>query len=190
MDAFAWSIVLFTIGMLLVVLELFVPSGGALSVLAGLSLLASIAAGFAESGRMGAVMFVVTTIALPLIITAMARVWPKTRFGRRMVSRPDSADVLPDTEHHRRMHALVGQFGRAKSKMLPSGSISIAGQTYDAVSEGMPIEIGQFIRVVTVRGNHIVVRPVDRIPTAADAEQDLLSQPLDSMGLESLDDLA
>jgi hypothetical protein len=43
--------------------------------------------------------------------------------------------------------------------MLPSGSVIIDGKTYDAVSEGVAIEAGQPIMVVSVSTQRLVVRP-------------------------------
>jgi hypothetical protein len=43
--------------------------------------------------------------------------------------------------------------------MLPSGLVLIDGKTYDAVSEGMPIESGAQIIVVHVSTQRLVVRP-------------------------------
>ena len=45
--------------------------------------------------------------------------------------------------------------------MLPSGAVLISGRTIDAVSEGVPIDPGQLVRIIQVRGNRVVVRPVE-----------------------------
>ena len=43
--------------------------------------------------------------------------------------------------------------------MLPSGMVVIDGKTYDAVSEGVPIEAEQTVLVVGVSTQRLVVRP-------------------------------
>jgi hypothetical protein len=64
--------------------------------------------------------------------------------------------------------------------MLPAGAIILDGRTVDAVSEGMPIEAGQMVRVVEVRANRVVVRPLDdEIPSAS--AEDPLRRPIDSV---------
>jgi membrane-bound serine protease (ClpP class) len=68
---------------------------------------------------------------------------------------------MPDDPDKERLKSLVGRLGRAKSKMLLSGVIIVDGRTVDAVSESMPIEVGQIVRVVQVRGHGVVVRPAD-----------------------------
>ncbi len=74
---------------------------------------------------------------------------------------------------------LVGRVGRAKSKLLLSGVITIDGRTVDAVSESQPIEVGQAVRVVQVRGRGVVVRPVDEGETSAEPPVDPLQRVYD-----------
>jgi hypothetical protein len=49
----------------------------------------------------------------------------------------------------------------------------------------MPIEAGQAVRVIEVRGNRVVVRPADDAEPPAG---DVLSQPIESLGLDSFED--
>ena len=98
--------------------------------------------------------------------------------------------MLPDTEEYRGLGELIGRRGTAKTKMLPSGTVLIDGRSYDAFSEGMPIEPNQTIQVVDVRTNRIVVRPAEGEPPPVDIEtsNDILSQPIDSLGLNDIDE--
>ena len=73
---------------------------------------------------------------------------------------PRSEDVLPDNPDKELLKGLVGRTGKAKSKLLLSGVITIDGRTLDAVSESMPVEVGQTVLVLQVRGHCVVVRPV------------------------------
>jgi membrane-bound ClpP family serine protease len=95
---------------------------------------------------------------------------------------PTSEDVLPDDSEKEFLRSLIGQTGRAKSKMLLSGVITIDGRTIDAVSESMPVEVGQAVRVIQVRGHGVVVRPVDEsasIEPPADPMQQTYDDPFD-----------
>ena len=56
--------------------------------------------------------------------------------------------------------------------------ITSDGHTVDAVSESMPVEVGQAVRVVQVRGHAVVVRPVDE-EQAAQAPVDPLKRTYD-----------
>ena len=99
--------------------------------------------------------------------------------GRRvLLIAPTSEDVLPTIPRKDYLKGLVGRIGRAKSKMLLSGVITIDGRTVDAVSESMPIEVGQAVRVVQVRGHGVVVRPIDEAE-AAEPPADPLQRTFD-----------
>jgi membrane-bound serine protease (ClpP class) len=108
--------------------------------------------------------------------------------GRRLLlGVPKPEEVLPDSPQRQRLRQLVGQFGIARTMMMPSGAIEIAGQTVDALSEGIPIEPGQAIEVIEVRGTRVLVRPADPAIPRQPAG-DLLSQPLESLGIEGFDE--
>jgi hypothetical protein len=73
--------------------------------------------------------------------------------------------------------------------MLPSGAVEINGQMVDAVTQGQAIEPGTYVTVIEVRANRVVVRPAgkDQRPSHENPK-DLLSRPIEELGIESLDD--
>jgi hypothetical protein len=64
--------------------------------------------------------------------------------------------------------------------------VLVEGRTIDALSEGMSIEAGQRIRVVAVHGSRVIVRPAE--DDEEPAENDVLSRPIESLGIDSLED--
>ena len=168
MDPLAWSALLLLLGLLLLPLEVYVPSGGILGILSVAALLAGILLAFYHSGPETGLLFLAfTAVAVPTALALAFRWWPKTPMGRRLLpDLPSSEEVLPDSPQRRTLRQLVGKYGIAKSVMLPSGAVEIDGQTFDALSEGMPIEAGQRVRVIEVRGNRVVVRPIEDRPGA------------------------
>jgi len=74
--------------------------------------------------------------------------------------------------------------------MLPSGAVEIDGQMVDAMSQGQAIEPGQYVVVTEVRANRVVVRLAKETerPGSRAAAEDLLSRPIEELGIESLDD--
>ncbi len=187
-DPLVWSALLLLLGLALVIVEVFVPSGGMLGLLALTSLVAGIGLAFYHRGiEAGLIFLTVTTVLVPLALALAFRYWPQTPMGRRLLlDVPRGEELLPDSPERRRLRQLVGKSGVAKNMMLPSGAIVIEGRTFDAVSEGMPIEAGQHVRVIEVHGNRVVVRPLE------DGEEppsdDMLSKPIESLGLDSLED--
>ena len=189
MEPVVWSILLLLIGVVLIFLEIFVPSGGVLSLLAALSAVAAIVVAFTGGPRLGATVLLAAAILTPLVISLAVRWWPHTPLGRMiLIQQPESEDdVLPDSEPYHLRDEMIGKRGAAKTKMLPSGAVVIQGHTYDAVSEGMPIEAGQPIQVVAVRTNRIVVRPAES-EQPPNEENDLLSRPIDTVGPDPFED--
>ncbi|HEY2838405.1 MAG TPA: NfeD family protein, partial [Pirellulales bacterium] len=137
--------------------------------------------------EVGFLFLTVTAVALPVTLMMAFRWWPKTPMGRRiLLDVPKSEEVLPDSPERRWLRQMVGRVGVAKSLMLPSGAIEVDGHTIDALTEGTSIEAGQRVRVIAVSGNRVLVRVADdQTPAETD---DVLSRPIDSLGLESLDD--
>jgi hypothetical protein len=99
-------------------------------------------------------------LIVPLAVGAAVRFWPDTPVGKLMlVERPHSADeVLPETVAYRGLKDLVGRRGQSKGLMMPGGNVIIDGKSYDAVSEGPPIEAHQPVVIVGVSTQRLVVR--------------------------------
>ena len=188
MNELMWSAFLLVLGLALLVLEAFVPSGGVIGILCLLAFLGSLVVAFMGGWPIGALMLMVMMVIVPLVLALGLKWWPHSPIGRLVVLEPPAGDdeVLPDNAAYRKLKTLLGRHGVAKTKMLPSGAVLIDGETFDAVSEGMGIEPGQAIRVTAVRTNRIVVRLDDRPPIAG--SPDVLSQPAEALGLDSLSD--
>lgn len=188
MDLLVWAAILLVIGLALAVLEVFVPSGGLLGFLSLVSMLSAVAMAFRHGPWSGIGFLGLAVFAVPAGLIFALQWWPKTPMGRRiLLPVPSSEEVLPDSDKRRELKNLVGRVGKAKSLMLPSGAVEIDGATVDAVSEGMAIEAGQWVKVIEVRGTRVVVRRTDERP-ATTAGDETLNRSLDSLGLDSFDD--
>lgn len=188
MDSILAPIVILLIGIILLVIEMFVPSGGVIAVLATICFFAAVVMAFLVNLQTGFIFLLVSGVIIPVSLAVMIKIWPFTPIGRRMFGRLPTADeVLPDGDHYRELHELVGKRGVAKTKMLPSGSIRVDGKTYDAVSNGLAVDEGQKVEVVAIRTNHIVVRPITTIAFEPENTDSILSQSPESLGLESLE---
>jgi membrane-bound ClpP family serine protease len=180
MDPWIWAVLLLMLGIGLAVMEVFFTSAGILAVLSAMSLLAAVVMGFYQGPLAGALILVGVVVGLPVVIVLAFQYWPKTAMGRRvLLMAPNSEDVLPDDPDKEMLKGLIGRTGRAKSKLLLSGVITIDGRTVDAVSESMPVEVGQTVRVVQVRGLRVVVRPVAEDEPPASPPTDPLRENYD-----------
>ncbi len=185
-DPLGWAILLMVLGCLLVVLEVFIPSAGILSLMAAAALIGSILIAFREGPATGFTFTATVIFVVPVVVTLAFKYWPKTPMGKAILGEPPTEDEVRPEDPRR---ALVGRVGIARSKMLPSGAVEIDGQMIDAMSQGQVIEPGQYVTVVEVRANRVVVRPTDQDVAAHDRQSDdLLSRPIEELGIESLDD--
>ncbi|MEZ6094259.1 MAG: NfeD family protein [Pirellulaceae bacterium] len=190
MDPFYWAYILLGVGLLIVVVELFVPSAGILGVLASVFLISSVIVGFVDSMQTGAIVLLILLVSLPLMFLALVKIWPYTPLGRRILAKPATRDeIMPRDEYTEHIQHLVGKVGRAKTKMLPSGIVIIDDRQHDAVSDGFAIEPGDPVKVVAVKFNRIYIQPYnpeDDITTNFN-DDTLLDKNIEDLGLESFD---
>ncbi|NOY43386.1 MAG: hypothetical protein GXP26_16325 [Planctomycetes bacterium] len=187
LDPLTWATILMLVGCALVVLEVFIPSGGLLSFLSAIAIVGSVVVAFRRDTTSGLGFLLITVIAVPTVVALAFKFWPHTPMGKAFLGELMTSEDMQPADSRRE---LVGQVGVAKSKMLPAGSILIDGHLLDAVSRGIAIEPGQPIVVVEVKGNRVVVRPADKEEARSLVEdpRDLFSKPIDELGLDSFED--
>ncbi len=188
MSPLIWALLALILGLVLVMLEFFVPSAGILGFLACTSLLVSLVLAFNADVYYGMGFLGFMIVALPMAIAMGLRLFPYTPVGRRVLLPPpgespdDSDDLEPD------LTDMIGRVGKAYTMMRPSGAIELDGRTIDAVSRGMPIERGQWVRVVEAHSNRVVVVPVEEHEIKAQGEgrrskdRSPLDEPIESLG--------
>lgn len=168
MSPLVWILLLVAVGLVLILLEVFVPSGGVLGLLAVLALGAGVVTAFIEEGvAVGLTVLAAASVAVPAVLAVAFHWLPATPLGRRMLPpAPQAEDVLPDAAGRRRLRGLVGRGGRTTSQLLPWGGVEIDGEAFDAVSEAAPLPAGVDVEVVGVQGRALVVRVRPVVPAA------------------------
>jgi membrane-bound ClpP family serine protease len=156
-----WIFLLVAVGLGMILLEVFVPSGGVLGLLAVAALGAGVITAFVEEGALaGVAVLGGVVMAVPFVLVAAFRWFPLTPLGRRVLPPPPAADeVIPDGAERARLRRLVGRSGTVTSELVPWGVIEIDGREVDAFSEGGPIASGTMVEAVGVQGRALVVRP-------------------------------
>lgn len=181
------AMLLAVIGCFLVIAEVLIPSGGVIGFFALCTMIASIYFAYRAQGATGGLsMGLGLVVVVPLAVYGAFKLLPLTPLGRVLLAQPPrEEDVLPEDDRQ----ALVGRVGVARSKMLPSGAVEIDGQMIDAVSRGRAIDPGQYVKVVEVRGNRVVVALAGKTerPGHEDPEE-LLARPIEDLGIDSLED--
>jgi membrane-bound ClpP family serine protease len=157
-----WAIGLLILGLVVVLVEVFVPTGGLLGLVAGALLLTSVGLAFSEDTWTGVVFLALVTVSVPSVIGVGMHYLPQTAIGRKLIlAPPKPEEVDPATERDRALQHLVGQIGRTLTPLLPSGIAEIDGRRVATCSEGMSIDAGVLVRVVEVSGRRVVVRKVE-----------------------------
>lgn len=159
MTALLWVTALLVVGLAVMVLEVFLPSGGVLGFLSLTAITAAVATAFLELGAtVGLVMLAVVTVVVPLVLALAFRWFPETPLGRRVLPPPpEPFDVAPAAARRRELERLVGHTGRAVSEMLPWGVVELDGIRLEALSESGPIDPGAPVEAVGVQGRDLVV---------------------------------
>jgi membrane-bound serine protease (ClpP class) len=160
---FGW--VLIVLGLLLLVAELFIPTGGVLFVLSVGALVVGVAMNFAYDPSAGYVTLVTIFIAVPILAAVAFHYWPKTALGRRFfLAGPQEDETVASMPVNLELEQLRGRYGRTLSALRPAGVVDFDGRRVDVISEGALVEPGQWVRCIDVKAGTVVVRQVDRPP--------------------------
>ncbi len=159
MDKAFYIIILFILAGGLIVLELFIPSQGILTILATASLIVGIVECFLVSLWLGFIVTLVTIAALPVFILAMVRIWPDTWIGKRVAIRKAQKAMpggsIPDAG---KLDTLLGQNGQTMTDLRPVGAVMFGEKRVDCVAETGQIDKGSEVTVIRVEGVRVVVR--------------------------------
>lgn len=173
----SWEIVLFGIGVLLLLAEIFVLPGFGVAGVSGLvlitgSLLAALVGNVglrfppfeALTGAIGTM--AVTFVLLFVLIFSLARYLPRSGRFNQLVLGTELAGVQGYTSADE-VPALVGKVGTTLTPLRPAGAADIEGARVDVVTAGEYVAVGTAVQVVRVRGSRVEVRPVQALAAAA-----------------------
>ena len=164
------DVVVFTIGLLLICVELFVLPGHALPGVLGAGLiLVSLVMAMVQRWPGGPVIPAWPELHVPILrVTAgfvgsvvvmllAGRFLPASPFFKRMELTATTNAAAGYTTATNAAAKLLGATGVAETLLRPSGKGVFAGQIVDVVTEGESIEKGTAIKVIEVQGSRVVV---------------------------------
>ena len=156
-----WPSLFLAVGLVLLVAEAFIPSGGLIGLLALGFLVVSLWQSFSTSMALGLKFSFLLLVLLPLTITLAVRLWPRTPMAKWIFLKPPDADEIdPEPRDHPLAH-LIGQFGRALTPLRPSGMVDFEGRRLDGVADEGLIPAGSLVRAIQVRSGRLIVRQAD-----------------------------
>lgn len=153
-------IVLFIAGLLLLVIEAFIPSFGIIGLGGTAAVFTAVAWSALYTGQGVRMILVALGVAVLLFLLGIrlirrSPVW--SQIILRYAETKDRGYVAPSDEA-----SLVGSSGIAITALRPAGIVEIEGKRMDAVSEGAFIAPGAAVVVAKTEGTRIVVRPKDK----------------------------
>ena len=173
-----WEILLFLVGLVLVVLEIFVVPGFGVCGISGIVCLV-VALAFSLVGNVGfdfshvpsvtigqsfLVVVLSLTVSLPLAVWLGKKLFESNAFGGLALNTVQNADEGFTVAEFRQRN-LVGARGTAATILRPAGKVLIEGRVYDAVAAIAYIERGTPIRVSGYENSSLVVLPADEQET-------------------------
>ena len=155
-----WALLLIALGLLLLVVEAFVP-GGILAIAGILCLIAGVVMMFMHDTALGVTVLVAMIIALPIAGLIWLNYFWKTRYGRRFTveDRQNPAAVVYDP-NMLEAEQLVGATGTAVTDLRPVGTCKINDRRLECLSESGWIEAGLRVQVTRGDDNQVRVRRV------------------------------
>jgi membrane-bound serine protease (ClpP class) len=152
--------VIFVAGLLLLVIEAFIPSFGIVGLSGTAAVFTAVAWSALDTGQGVRMILVALGVAIVLFLLG-------TRFLRRSsvwsqivlkyAETKDRGYIAPSDEA-----SLVGYSGIAITALRPAGIAEIEGKRLDVVSDGAFIAAGVAVVVVKTEGTRIVVRPKEK----------------------------
>jgi membrane-bound ClpP family serine protease len=170
---------------LLIFSEVFIPSGGMITVMCVLCLIASVynavQAWWSTSPLTWWLYVGSGLLLLPASLGAAIQLWPYTPIGRK--AEPPSPEEMIPLAEERRLQKMVGRIAVTASQHQPGGIILLGTQRIHSQSQGEIIPQGRRVKIIAAEGNRVTVRearpdekdPEER-PSATSTEE---NPPLD-----------
>ena len=166
----SWELIVFGIGVLLLLIEIFViPGFGAFGISGIVLVLASLVLALVPNVGLafptdGDVARAIATLAAALVLVvllgfSLSRWLPRSERFNRLILLPDLAAARGYTSAETE-HDLVGMTGTALTPLRPAGTAAFGERRVDVVSQGSFVDAGASVEVVSARGARVEVKEV------------------------------
>jgi len=158
---FVFAVFLYFACAALIVAEVFVPSGGVISICALACLIGGIAIFFQHSRTAGWTGVFIAVIMIPSVLIIAYKMFPKTRFGKSVILTPperQQGDAVPDTP---KLKELLGAVGIVITPLRPVGTCDFSGQRVECVAESGYVGKGKSVKVINVESTQLTVRVIE-----------------------------
>ena len=153
-----WGLVLLAAALCIVIIDLFLPTGGILAITAFVVAAAGIVCLFRYDATWGVAGSLAVVIGGPALFVFGFKMMPHTPMGRKLILGADGAqNAAPAPDQ---AQSLVGHEGVVVSDLRPIGVVRIGDRKYEAMTETALVRAGSTVRVTAVEGMNLKVRAV------------------------------
>ena len=169
MDYLTLALLLFTLGIVTLLAEVLLPTGGILVVISllffGLGVSIILARGTTTEA---VVALAALAVGLPAAGYVAVATYRRMSIGAELEegAAPLAVPGLAELE------ALKNRTGKTVSPMRPSGTVEFDGRRVDAMTEGVMLDAGVWVRCLEVKGGKVIVREMEVPPDFADLTPD------------------
>lgn len=159
MDYLTIALILFTLGVVTLIAEILLPTGGILVVVSLLFFALGVGIILAQGTTAEAVVAVSgLAVGLPAAGFVAVAAWRRMSIGAVL---PDEAGAIESNPGAIELEMLKNRTGKTVSTMRPSGSVEFDGRRIDAMTEGVMLDAGVWVRCVDVKGGKVIVRQME-----------------------------
>lgn len=166
-----YGIALFGVALVLMAMEMLLPSGGLLGLVAALAALAGVGCFFAEDTMLGFASLLGLAVVTPVLVVVGIKLWPHTPIGRLLVLGEPSgaqsdthAPAGPGGPTAVALH--VGDAGTSLTPLRRVGTCRFHGERFECLAESGIIDRDRPVVVSRISGHEVFVREA---PANADA---------------------
>lgn len=152
------TIIIFVIGIILILAELFLP-GGISGVLGAAAIIFSIILAGGNVVQMSIAVLIALTVAIVGMVMMMKFFGKKLKVLNKVILSDATTTELGYVSNENRLD-LVGKVAVTMTALRPAGTIRIQDERIDAVSDGSYIEKDKHVTIIKVEGSRIVVREI------------------------------
>ncbi|MCP4258120.1 MAG: hypothetical protein GY774_11580 [Planctomycetes bacterium] len=145
----------------LIIAEIFIPSGGLISLCALACVIGGAVIFFQHSAIAGWIGIGIASVMIPSALIFAYKIFPKTRFGKSVTLTPpqrQQGDAVPDTSE---LKELLGAAGVVLTPLRPVGMCDFAGHRVECVAESGYVEKGKKVKVINVESTQLTVRTIE-----------------------------
>ncbi|WP_434092202.1 NfeD family protein [Peribacillus frigoritolerans] len=152
------SLAMFIIGVILVLIEFFIP-GGIIGLLGFTAVVGSLFLATGDPVHMTISLLIAVTVSILVFILLVKVFGKQMKFFRKMILTDATKTEQGYVSNPNRLD-LLGAEGKALTDLRPSGTALVKEERVDVVTEGSFISKGSTIIIVKVEGSRVVVREI------------------------------